>query len=106
MKIKYQSLNMTNFIGGMVGWLAFQKSGFEKAFYVWDADTVGDDPENADTVLMQKDYLSIRTTRGGGEFKEYITAIAEHLLGEPYDFTITIKGQGIVNVTRKGKENE
>ncbi len=54
MKIKSQSVNMTNVIGGMVGWLIIQKSGFEKAFMFWDADTVGDDPENADTVLMKK----------------------------------------------------
>lgn len=97
MKIKSQSLNMTNFIGGMVGWLAFQKSGFEKACYVWDADTAGDDPECTDTVLVKKDYLSIRTKSND---REYITAIAKHLLGEPYNFNITQKEQDIVQVKR------
>ena len=103
MKIKSQSLNMTNFIGGMVSWLVLQKSGFEKAFYVWDADTVGEDPENADTVLLKKDYLSIRAVNH--DFK-YITAIAEHLLGEPYEFNIAVDEVGLVTVTRKRKENE
>lgn len=102
MKIKSQSLNMTDFIGGILGWLVIQKSGFEKAFYVWDADTVGDDPENADTVLLKRDYLSIRTLNHD---LKYITAIAEHLLGEPYEFNIAVNVAGFVTVTRKGKEN-
>lgn len=98
MRIKSQSLGMHNFIGDMVGWLAFQRSGFEKAFYVWDADTAGEDPETADTALMKKDYLSIRTERRD---REYIIAIAKHLLGEPDNFTVTQNEPGIYKVKRE-----
>ena len=98
MKIKSQSLNMTDFIGGMVGWFAFQRSGFEKAFYVWDADVSGDDPASADTVLMKKSYLSIRTA---SKDREYIIAIAKHLLGEPHNFTVTQKEPGIFQVKQE-----
>lgn len=97
MRIKSQTPGMHNFIGGMVGWLAFQKSGFEKAFYVWDADTAGEDPESADTVLMKKDYLSIRTD---SQDRKYINAIATNLLGEPYSFIIEQKEKGIWQVKR------
>jgi hypothetical protein len=103
MKVKYKSVNIRDYIGDMYGWIMFKKSGFEKAFYVWDADTVGDVPEHADTVLLKKDYLSIRTVNHD---LKYITAIAEYLLGEPYEFNIAIHECGLVTVTRKRKENE
>lgn len=50
-----------------------------------------------DTVLVKKDYLSIRTQSND---REYITAIAQHLLGEPYNFNITQNAQDIVHVKR------
>ena len=97
MRIKYEVLSMHDFHGGMVGWFAFQRTGFEKACYVWDADVAGDDPQFADTVLCKKDYLSIRTKRNN---KEYHRAIAETLLGEPYNFDFSSKEPGIIQVRR------
>lgn len=99
MRIKSEVLGMHNFIGGMVGWIAFQKTGFEKAFYVWDADTAGEDPNDTDTVLMKKNYLSIRTD---SKDREYINAIATNLLGKPYSFIIEHnKKDGIWQVRRE-----
>lgn len=86
MKLIIEHVSIGNFIGGIAGWLMLKKSGFESAYYVGEADTV----------LVRKDYISIRTR---SKSKRYIESIARHFLGKTSVFKIT-KKDGIVDVER------
>ena len=95
MKIKMERVMIQQFIGGLLGRCALANARFTDAYYVWNEDT-NPDGSNADTVLVRPDYLSIRTQ---SKNKWYINAIAERILGNPYNFIITFN-DGIAKVER------
>lgn len=95
MKIKIERVMIHQFRGGLLGRCALANAGFDEAFYAYDTDT-DPDGSNADTVLVRKDYLSIRTENKSAE---YINAIAKRILGKPYNFKITFE-DGIAKVER------